>query len=240
MKVVDAFWEKRNLGVDTTEILIENGDKKEDVEFVLKKLETDYQVIKIPAGMIDMMWMVEKNGFHFIETTIHVTHDLKNVVFSPLMERIDKSITYRSMEKADQENLFKEIKRGMFQTDRIYLDPYFSDAQAANRYIGWISDEQNRGSELFQYVYKNQTVGFFILKQIESDSYYPFLAGIYPDYQNKVFGAVYIYKPLLEAKRRNGKMVSTYISTNNYNAVRMHIECGFQMKEITYVYIRHA
>lgn len=239
MKIVDAFWEKRNLGVDTTEITIEISDTVSQVQTALETLCTEYQVVKIPAGMIDLMWLAEKNGFHYIETSIHVIHNLKNLTFSPLVERLNKKIQYEPMKESEKDELYKKIKKGMFYTDRIYLDPFFSDVQAANRYIGWIEDEQKKGSELFQYLYKDQKIGFFTFKQIENNVYYPFLAGIYPEYQKNVFGAVYIYKPLIEAKKRNGKMISTYISTNNSNAVRMHIESGFQFREVTYVYVKH-
>lgn len=239
MKVIDAFWEKRNLGVDTTEITVESFDTVKEFQVVLERIKTPYQVVKIPAGMVELMWMAEECGFRYIETSIRVIHNLKEIVLSPLVERIDKTIEYQPMTEEDQKHLFEEIKKGMFYTDRVYLDSFFSETQAAARYIGWIKDERERGSELFQYQYKNQAVGFFILKQIEPNVYYPFLAGIYPEYQKYVFGAVYIYKALFEAKRRKGKLVSTFISTNNQNAMRMHMECGFQIKEISYVYVKH-
>ena len=70
--------------------------------------------------------------------------------------------------------------------------------------------------------------------------YYSFLVGIYKDFQHLPFGMVYVYKPIIEAKKRNGKMISTYISTNNPNAMRMHVDAGFTIKEVTYVYIKHA
>ncbi len=239
MKIIDAFWEKRNLGVSAAEAEAEPSDTVKTFLSALERIDACYQVVKIPAGMMELMWAAEDQGFRYIETSVHVTHDLKNINLPSLMERLDKSIQYEPILDAEMENMFENIRKGMFCTDRVSLDPHFEGGQAADRYIGWIKDELGRGSELFKYIYRGMSVGFFALKQVEAGVYYPFLAGIYPEYQKNVFGAVYLYKPLLEAKKRNGRMVSTYISTNNSSAVRMHVQCGFQFREITYVYVRH-
>lgn len=239
MKLIDATWEIRNLGVDTQEITVETGDSVEQLRDTLRSINSTYQVLKVPAGMIDMMWEAEDNGFHYMETLIHVVHDLKNIEMPEMLQRLDKSISYEIMNDGDVAILYNKIRDGMFYTDRICLDKHFTSEQATNRYIGWISDEISRGIDMYKYIYKGESVGFFSFKQIDEGVYYPFLAGIYPEFQKNVFGAVFNYKPLIEAKRRNAKLVSTYISTNNSNTVRMHVECGFKFKEASYVYVKY-
>lgn len=239
MKNINAFWEKRNMGVESVEIEVENTDTVEELKEAVEKVNAEYIVLKIPAGKIDCMFMAEECGFHFIESIIHVTRDLKNLELSGIQKRINDSVTYEKMNENDMEVLFKEIRDGLFQTDRVFLDPKFTEAQSANRYIGWISDELERGCEIYKLIYKKQAVGFFTLKETEPGIFYPFLAGIYKAYQTGSLGAVFNYKPMFEAKRRNGRMISTYISTNNSNTVRMHAMYGFQFREIYYVYVKH-
>lgn len=239
MRVTDAFWEKRNLGVSTVEIAIDATDSVESIRNILDEVKAQYIVLKIPAGQVDKMWTVEDLGFHFMETVVHVTKNLNDIEMPPLIKRIEAGVSCALMIEEEMEILFEKIREGIFLTDRIYLDPHFTEKQAAERYVNWIKDEVERGTELYKYVYKEQTVGFFALKQIEKDVYYPFLAGIYPEYKNSSLGAVFNYKPMIEAKKRGGKQISTYISTNNPNAVRMHAICGFQFNEISYVYVKH-
>ena len=47
-----------------------------------------------------------------------------------------------------------EISNGLFDSDRIYIDPFFSKEKAAQRYINWTEDELKRGTEFIKYIYK--------------------------------------------------------------------------------------
>lgn len=239
MKIIDAFWEKRNLGVSTTEFEIYDGDLLDDIKDDIINCSSEYIVVKLPAGNIDTMFWLESQGYNFMECSIHVTHDLQNMELSPIQKRIDASVTYEKMESEDLDKLFQEIKNGLFATDRVSLDKAFSKEQAANRYIGWINDEISRGCEMFKLLYKENVIGFFAFKEVEKDVYYPFLAGMYSEFQKTGLGSVFNYKPMVEAKKRNGKKISTYISTNNSNTVRMHVKNGFEFGEIKYIYLKH-
>lgn len=240
MRIIDAVWEKRNIGCNTKEVLIEQNDSEDEIREVLSHLDAEYVVVKIPVGEVKSMFAVEKIGFRFVETIIGATHDLKALELSGLSKRIDESVQYKLMNQDDLEQLFLEIENGLFETDRISLDPYFTKEQSANRYIGWIKDELLKSSEIFKLIYKNESIGFFTFKEIEPDVYYPFLAGMYKNYQNNALSTVFNYKPLLEAKKRGAKMVSTYISSNNPKVVRLHIVNGYQFGRMEYVYVKHC
>ena len=239
MILTDATWEKRNLGVSGQELTIEHTDNLNEVMEQLHALEAGYQVIKVPAGMTDIMFGLEEQGFHFIETSIHVLHNLAIDNMNSILKRMNDSISYERMNQEDLKEMYEKIDQGMFYTDRVFLDEKLRD-RAAYRYKCWLNDEIQKGTEIFKYIYKDKVIGFFSFKEIEDGVYYPFLAGIYKDFQHLPFGMVYVYKPIIEAKKRNGKMISTYISTNNPNAMRMHVDAGFTIKEVTYVYIKHA
>ena len=44
------------------------------------------------------------------------------------------------MDEKEWSIMQEQIKGGMFQTDRIILDSYFTPEQAANRYILWMDE----------------------------------------------------------------------------------------------------
>lgn len=239
MKVIDAFWEKRNLEVDTIEVSIEVNDSKEEVREALSQIKAEYIVIKVPSTRADLMFLLNSMGYTFIEGSIHLTHNLKRMELLGIQKRLVDQVSYEEMNGEDIQQLYSEIRKGIFTTDRIYLDQHFTKEQAYNRYINWINDEIVKGTEVYKLQYKGEAFGFFTFKDIGNDVFYPFLAGVYMDYRNTGLGIAFNYKPLCEAVNRKGKLISTYISTNNINAIRMHSIMGYQFDEVSYVCIKH-
>ena len=240
MKIIDAFWEKKNLGVSCKEVIIEETDTTESLS-ELKQLQnsTEYLVIKVPSKHFDIYTALSDLGFVFIETSINFKLQLIQANLTPLQHRINVSVSYAEMETGDLEKLFSEINSGMFSTDRIIIDPYFTPEIAANRYINWISDELKRETQVYKIIYKDDAIGFFTFKTIADGIYYPFLVGLYQKYAVSGLGFTILRKPIDEAIRRKGKMISTYVSTNNLPIIRTHIQHGFNINEIYYVFIKH-
>ena len=146
---------------------------------------------------------------------------------------------YREMESKDLTGLYTEIHNGLFGTDRIILDPYFTKEQAAQRYCNWIADELERGSQAYKITYKTDTIGFFTFKQIDEGVFYPFLAGLYKKFESLGMGFTTLRKPIDESIARGGKMISTYASTNNLPVVRSHTQQGFLLNNLQYVFVKH-
>lgn len=239
MKVVDAVWERRNLGVSCVEVAIETSDTAAGVKNGLARLATQYLVVKVPAGRSDVMFCLSEMGCSFIEANIHITRKIAHLELSGIQKRLAASVSYAPMQGGDMQVLWDELRNGMHDTDRIYLDSHFTKEQAANRYIGWIQDEVARGSDVYKLIYKDQSIGYFTMKSLGDGVYYPFLAGMYQSHRNSGLGFNIIYKPMCEIGARGGTSVSTHISTNNGRAVRLHVSMGFRFDEITYVYIKH-
>jgi hypothetical protein len=240
MKIIDAFWEKRNLGVDCKEIVIEENDSVSSVSNIIASSEsTEYLVMKVPTGRVDLYEILTVSGFTFVEGSIHLMLNLKESVLSPLQQRLNSSILYAEMEKDDLDELFNEIRNGVFKSDRIILDRHFSKVNASDRYINWISDEIARGSQAYKILYKGESIGFFTFKTLSDDTYYPFLAGLYEKFSSSGLGFTTIRKPIEEAVKRKGKFISTHVSTNNAPIVRVHIQQGFAIQEIQYIFVRH-
>jgi len=239
LNIVDAVWERRNLGVSCVEVAIETSDTAAEVKNGLARLATQYLVVKVPAGRSDVMFCLSEMGCSFIEANIHITRKIAHLELSGIQKRLAAGVSYAPMQESDMQVLWDELRNGMHDTDRIYLDSYFTKEQAANRYIGWIQDEVARGSDVYKLIYKDQSIGYFTMKSLGDGVYYPFLAGMYQSHRNSGLGFNIIYKPMCEIGARGGTSVSTHISTNNGRAVRLHVSMGFRFDEITYVYIKH-
>jgi len=240
MKIVDAFWEKRNLGVSCKEIEIENCDTAEVVAEKLSGMEAEYTVVKTPIARTDIMELLNENGFNFIECMFHATHNLKMPEISSVQKRMAEAVDYRLMKEDETEELFSEIRKGMFVTDRIFLDSHFTDSQAAERYVNWIKDEIARGTELYLLTHKEKHVGFFIFKEISDEEFNPFLAGIYSNKSLPGIGIAIQYNVIKEAQKRNGKLLHAYFSTNNAPVMNAHLLFNYEIKAVNYVYVKHS
>lgn len=240
MRIVEAFWEKRNLGVNCIEITIEKQDELFQLEGFNNQLNAiDYVVVKVPVARIDINEYLTKQGFVFVEGSINFQLDIKDARLSILQQRLNASISYSEMDENDLAQLYAEIECGLFKTDRILLDSFFTEKQAATRYINWIKDELSRTTQAYKIVYKGDSIGFFTFKEVSNNIFYPFLAGLYNKYANSGLGFTTLRKPIEEVIRRSGKLISTYASTNNPYVVRTHLQQGFIIGETQYVFIKH-
>ena len=125
MEIIDAVWEKRNLGISATEIQFDVNDIYEEVAEQFKNISDEYIVARVPTVRNDISLLVQGMGYSYIEDMIHVEHDLHEVKKSRMHQRLDAATDYRKMTEEDIENLGKEILDGMFFTDRISNDPHF-------------------------------------------------------------------------------------------------------------------
>lgn len=240
MKIVDAFWEQRNLGVTCTELILDESDTVETVHAALATLSGQYQVAKVPVARYDLMSAVEKAGFSFIEGSMNVVHPLRNFELSGIQKRLNDAVSYEAMTEADIGQLYAVLKKGVFVTDRVYLDSAFTSEQAAQRYVYWLEDERSRGAQLYKLVYRDLAVGFFIFKETADGGCYPFLSGMYESSTRPGLGNILLHKIIEEAARRGVKFISSYISSNNLPMVKVHISEGFSIASISYVYIKHV
>ncbi|MDR0835763.1 MAG: hypothetical protein LBN11_04170 [Tannerella sp.] len=238
MKVIDAFWEKRNLGVDTVEFVVEDTDGIEVLEEI-KKHEKQYNVLKVPMAIPWLAAAVQENGYRFIECSYHAVHNLHEIPMNSIQKRMVDAVSLELMNNDDIEFLFSEIRNGLFDTDRIYNDLFFTHEQAAERYVNWIKDELQRDTELYKQVYKGKIFGFTTLKEISPGVYFPFLSGLYKEYRQSGLGITSIPKIYEKIKEKGGKLYSTYFSSNNPTQLNLHLDCEFKIKKVVYVFVKH-
>jgi len=238
MQVIDAFWEKRNLGVEAKEIILDNNDLLSDIENMLNLLssEKQYIVIKVPVGKPDFIRLLTDKGFYFIESLFEAMLCVEEFKLPKTLKRFDDMLMYKKLTTGDDfERLEKEIKKGIFTTDRIALDLNFGIDISALRYANWIKDEIQKGGEAYEILYRENPIGFFTLKKHPDGIWDNFLSGMYRGVQNNGFGFSLYSKPIVELNKRQAKYYIAHVSSNNLAVVRLCFSFGFSLRNIFYV-----
>lgn len=231
MEVVNAVWEKRNLNLDTIEITINDKDTLNDLNDKLRETYHQFAVLKLPSNRSDLIYPVQSIDFRFNEIIYNCRYrnDLTPEL-SSVEKRFLNYLSYSIIEPNEFEQLYSEINKEIFKTDRISISPHFGPKMASKRYIGLINDELTKGSTVYILKYKNSPVGFFLFN---SKNYYSIsnLAGIYSDFQGKGFGYYLNYFQILCSSKLKLKEHRTSFSSNNVGADRIHKKLGFEVYE---------
>lgn len=240
MKIIDAYWEKRNLGVDVKEIEFEKNDTLDVISEFVKIPRVPYMVAKVPSGRNDLAQSVQEAGFKYIESNISLNHSLNEIPILPKLKRIAEKGSYAPMLEKDIEELFSQIERGIFNTDRIYLDPYFTHEIAAKRYINWIKDLMQKGFVPQKVLFGGESVGFFICEILENNVGRGILGGVYDSYKNLGMGVIMEVQSLLCAQNLAAKKFKTNVSSNNIDVVKIMLDIGYKISEIHSVFVKHS
>ena len=149
MKIVNAVWEERNLGISSAEITAEISDQVDDFEKLIIEIEQKYKYItvKVPTQRTDLTWLMGKMSYVFVEDMMFFEHDLHQITRTPLQQRLYDSVKVEPMSESDFPILFEEIDKGSFSFDRISNDPYFSKKLGTKRFHNWLYDEKERNAD---------------------------------------------------------------------------------------------
>lgn len=237
MKIVEAVWEKRNLGVSSYEVIIEKDDSTDEIEKKLSELDAEYIVVKVSSDNSVVLPSVQKAGFEYIEDLIHVEHDLSEVARNRIIQRLYDETTYREMNEEDKQQLWAEIADGMFDSDRISNDPHFGKEKAAVRYTNWIKDLLTKGAKIYAIRYRDDSTGFVILETKDGLTYHSVLGGGYRKYRKSGIGI--IQKEQEITKSLGGKRVVTTVSSNNVGQFKALIMNGYKPYAIEHIFIKH-
>ncbi|EGA70924.1 acetyltransferase (GNAT) family protein [Vibrio sinaloensis DSM 21326] len=236
MKVIDATWEKRNLGLSTAELMFESADTIDTYDKWYQSVmdHVEYIVAKVPVGDMSLCNDLLGNGFELRELLTEVSVN-QLPTLSRIQQRMVDHVTYREMTSTDYRSLEKHICSGMFNTDRIALDSSLGLEKSIQRYLGWLGDEKERGAKFYTILYKGEPAGFFVLSAIQGNKVKSILAGIYPSHQRYALGFFMNYMAYLEAFKQGVKSVVTYFSSNNRGASSIHYSIACQLHTQYYV-----
>lgn len=239
MRIINAEWEKRNIGVNTVEIIIED-DTIQDFEKAIESEQVsvaDYIVLKIPSHKIDVCWCAQKKGFLYVEDMIHMVSELKETEKKSPFYRMQEKVTCDLLDESELKKVLYEVENGLFGTDRISSDPVFGKEVAGKRYAGWLMDEWERGTKFYKYEYKGTMIGFFTLRECEKGIYISTLGGIFQDARKGGIGA--INKVPQVVKELGGKRLIGDVSSNNPMQVRALSYAGYHVQSINHIFVMH-
>ncbi len=239
MKIINATWEKRNLGVTCQEVELDLSDSIQHLDTALEQLNSEYQVIKLPCGKPELLLYLQSRGFEFIEVMTSCYHEGRLPTMNGLQNRLLVHLSCVEASNKELSMIFDQIHSGMFATDRVAIDPRFGPEFAARRYVGWIDDEIGRGAIVYQIAFKKLRIGFFVLGSQKDDEWSAILGGIYPSYQNIGFGLLMNYLEVSKGIEKGAKRVYSAFSSNNTAASSIHFALGYQITNQKYILTRH-
>lgn len=239
VKVIDAIWEERNLGLKTFEVIVSEEDSWKNLKDTIEKLSYEYLVIKIPPSRTDLMFEVSALGLVFVEHVITAHFSGQNKELKNLEKRVIQSLCWSEITKENKSKLFEEISNGLFKTDRIAVDPNIGIKKSSQRYLGWIEDEIKLGSVMYQITKDSNLIGFFLMKKDEPDSCTAILAGLLEKYQKSGLGFVLNHFEIEASLQMGSSTVYSTFSANNRGALAIHMSMGYTVDRQIYVYVKH-
>ena len=248
MKVVDAKWELRNLGVKTIEISIEKKDlmlSETDLLATIEKhrlqYDAKYVVIKADTRYPEISLYLQGAGFILMENQINLRGTRKDI--SNVLEKyrsVCVGADYRPADKDDIKRVFSEMERNIFVTDRISLDPHFGINVANRRYSLWMKDELERGATIQIYLFEGKPIGFSLDKvKADGKTVVGLLGGLFNRPETRYLGSMYIYAGVMSFCKSDLRFLRTAVSSNNLNILQLHLMFGREITDIKNVLIKH-
>lgn len=245
MKIIDAVWEKRNLGVSCYELQMRFSDCAEEVAAALDSLdERQYMVVKVPSQRVDLMRLCQIRGYSFIETAIALEFNYKQLGYkvpnmTRSLQKICDKCSWGLMDQAELAQLSDEIMKNIFRTDRIFVDPEFTPAQAAQRYDLWVKDLIRNGNIPYKVCFEGEIIGFFVGKNISAKVNNSILGGLYTKYADSGMGCCMDYAHFMAMLEQGVEKSITQVSGSNPAVLKLHTAFGAEIKGLEYVFVKH-
>lgn len=240
MKLVDAYWEKKNIGETTVEVIIEEADNISEIEESIQSIIADYQVAKVPVNSFEYYNLLQKMGFTFVETMVTCVRDMRPVVIPSNREELNKRLRLKEMDEREFDKMQHAVANGLYYTDRLSIDPHFSMAQSSNRYMNWLKQEWENGNEFYCLMDDDKYVGYLDLKKNDEKSYTDMMTGIFPEYRGNGYAMGFTSKLIDMLRERGAEKVYGDISTNNMPSLQSRLRYGYNIDHMNYIFVKHA
>lgn len=239
MEIINAFWEKRNLGVDAVSFQIGRNDTAEEVIPQIEFDQREYQSAIVDSTKTDIVLELQNHGFRFIECSLELSASSDEAIIPDNLKRFQKSMGYRPASH-DEIKLIKSIIESgdIFKTDKISLDPYFGTKKAGIRYSFWIDDLIKAGKTLSVITFDDEPIAFDVAGYSEGVVEH-YLGGMLPGKKGKMLGATISVPSILYWKQHGAKQFKTVVSSNNHPILKVHQSFGFKIVNCKYILIRH-
>ncbi len=242
MRIIDAYWEKRNLGVDVKEVICSETDTVEELKETLLQIDTPYSVVKVPSGCVPFLLAAQQCGYSLIEASISYEGSIKTICPPRVFGHFTPHVSIRTASRDLVEKALVEMESGkIFTTDRIALDPAFSREMAGKRYANWCRDVMESGAEMEIAYYKEAPVAFNVSceKNDRPGAFVGLMGGVFSSFLDKGMGFLLVHCEMEACMKNGGKWCIGTTSSNNISSLRLHLRYGFDITGTQYVLIRH-
>jgi hypothetical protein len=240
MEIIEAVWEKRNIGLVTFEIQVSENDSWEELRETIENIQFDYLVVKIPPSKTDFIFKASDLGLIFVEQVTKAHYSGELPMLDSLQQRIIKSFSCKEITLSNKKILLQEISNGLFKTDRVAIDPFLGLEKSSQRYLGWISDELEAGAVIYEVTKEEDLVGFFLIRQTDPNTSHAILAGLLNKYQKSGLGFVLNFLEIKISKDNGANTVHSVFSSNNRGALAVHMSMGYKVDRQHYIYVKHT
>ena len=243
MKTIYAVWEKENIGVNAYEIILDEHDTIESIkeeEDRIRSKGANYIVLKAPVNVQHLLFGLPSLGYTFLEMVFGVQIKRNEYHMPELVTRFDRgfSVSHVTTEN-DLNRIFNYIRQGLFENDRISIDPYFSLELGNNRYINWVNTLLEKGSFLYEVMLKDRPIGFFIIERKNETTVDPVLMGLYDKANDRGLGSLLHKKTLDTCFTHDCTQLTSTIVSNNASVLRIYVQAGATLYHTHYTYIKH-
>lgn len=243
MRITETFWEQRNLGLKSFEIILKETDAIQDFLHYEQEIIDNgakYIVVKIPVNCPMLLFEIPKAGYVFVEASFSLSLKNQDYVCPPYLKRFDRNLeVIKASDSESRSRIYNEILKGIFSTDRVSLDNRFTPATGNLRYLNWVKDLVDEGHGIYEVFSSGKPIGFFQLKEIDQNKVQGIVTGIYEEFSTSGLGSL-IMKKLCDFVWSSGyKHYYASAVTNNLKALRSNLIFGSQITNITYNYIKH-
>jgi hypothetical protein len=218
VKVIDAYWEKRNLGLRVCEILFDQDEIIDNNKLSDLEESYDYLVAKIPGDSVSLVHDLENKGFRYLEN--------QQVIYFLTSEllKIDKAWEARFKEVTCEKvthlkvlaEICNQIMKGLYLTGRISADPDIKKGISDLRIVNWLKDiYEKENVSVYCLIKQNKIVGYYALERINIFHMNIVQAGIFLGYQDKGYSFLLLYYILKSSLGEGCRGIFAAISAGN-------------------------
>ena len=158
-----------------------------------------------------------------------------------VISRFDRGLTVvQRTSDVDLARVMTFIRKGIFVSDRVSIDPYFTLSQSGNRYANWLQSMVQKGGRLYEVLQDERPVGFFVICRVDEHTVDPVLMALYDEQHDRGMGALLHKKTLDTCFEWGCKRMQSTIVSNNAKVLRVYVNAGASIEDTWYTFVKHV
>lgn len=243
MKIIEAIWEERNLGKRCKEVHIEKDD---DLIMTLRHLadiDEEFVILFLPIERSEYLLQLPQYGYFYIESNFDLVkrHSEENSI-PILYSKILKKVHCRQLRDEEIDCFLYRLKTEFyFEKDKISIDYHFSKQVSANRNYWRLMDyyAEAMNLQIYDVMYEDKSIGYFILNIIEPRHIEVYLSGLYPECRSTNLGTCIMGEETRQSFQLGAELITLGVSLNNVASLNTYLSLGYEVKKVTNIFVKH-